>query len=208
VHKDEIWTVIHGERRALAADLATIDDERWATPTQCAGWTVRDVLAHMVATAKMTPTSFFVKLAASGFSFAKLQAKDVATFGAGGGTATLARFSAVESSTAHPPGPTPSWLGETIVHAEDVRGALGIAHEYPIPAVVAVADFYTGSNVLIGAKRRVEGVTLTATDTAWTHGTGPQVSGPVLQLVLAMTGRTAALDALTGDGVATLRGRP
>ena len=107
-----------------------------------------------------------------------------------------------------PAGPTPSWLGETIVHAEDVRSALGITHAYPVPAVVAVADFYKGSNVLIGAKRRVEGVTLTATDTSWTHGTGPQVSGPVLQLLLAMTGRKAALDALSGDGVATLRGRP
>jgi hypothetical protein len=35
--------------------------------------------------------------------------------------------------------------------------------------------------------------------------TGPEVSGPILSLVMAMTGRTAVLADLTGDGVATLR---
>ncbi len=36
---------------------------------------------------------------------------------------------------------------------------------------------------------------------------GPEVAGPVLSLVLAMTERKAALDDLSGDGVATLRSR-
>ena len=70
-----------------------------------------------------------------------------------------------------------------------------------------VAEFYAGSNVLIGGKRRVEGVTLQATDTDWSHGSGPLVSGPVMALVLATTGRTAALDQLTGPGVGVLRSR-
>ena len=47
----------------------------------------------------------------------------------------------------------------------------------------------------------------TATDAEWSHGTGPEVSGPILSLVMAMTGRKAPLDDLTGDGVATLRSR-
>ena len=68
-----------------------------------------------------------------------------------------------------------------------------------------MASFYQGSNLLIGSKRRIAGVTLRATDADWSHGTGPEVSGPVLSLVMAMTGRTAVLADLTGDGVATLR---
>jgi hypothetical protein len=74
-------------------------------------------------------------------------------------------------------------------------------------AVVAVADFYKGSNLLIGAKKRIEGVTLKATDTDWSHGSGPEASGPMLSLVMAMTGRRAALDDLAGPGVDTLRRR-
>jgi hypothetical protein len=72
---------------------------------------------------------------------------------------------------------------------------------------VRAADFYKGSNLLIGSKRRIEGLTLRATDTTWSHGTGPEVSGPILSLVMAMTGRKQPLDDLTGDGLATLRSR-
>jgi hypothetical protein len=48
---------------------------------------------------------------------------------------------------------------------------------------------------------------LRATDSEWTHGSGPAVSGPALALVMAMTGRPAALDDLSGDGVEILRQR-
>jgi hypothetical protein len=56
-------------------------------------------------------------------------------------------------------------------------------------------------------KRRVDGVTLRATDADWRHGSGPEVSGPAIAPVMAMAGRKAALDDLTGDGVAVLRER-
>jgi len=120
---------------------------------------------------------------------------------------TLANFESVATSVKHPPGPTQTWLGETIVHSEDIRRALGIDHKYPTDAVVMVADFYKGSNLLIGSKRRIEGLTLRATDAGWTTGTGPEASGPVLSLVMAMTGRKVADDDLAGEGLATLRSR-
>ena len=114
--------------------------------------------------------------------------------------------SRIEARTA-PPGPAASWLGETIVHGEDVFRALGGYREHRGEHVVAVADFYKGSNLLIGAKNRINGVTLRATDTDWRHGSGPEVRGPAIALVLAMTGRKAALDDLGGDGIAVLRER-
>jgi hypothetical protein len=70
-----------------------------------------------------------------------------------------------------------------------------------------VADFFKGSNLLIGSKNRIAGLTLRATDADWRTGAGPEVSGPLLSLVLAMTGRAAALADLSGDGLATLRSR-
>jgi hypothetical protein len=73
--------------------------------------------------------------------------------------------------------------------------------------VVAVADFYQGSNLLIGSKRRIASVTWRTTDTTWTHGSGPIVSGPAIALVMAMTGRSAALEDLSGDVVSVLRQR-
>jgi uncharacterized protein (TIGR03083 family) len=204
----EMWSTIHAERKALAADLEALDDDKaWDTPSLCTGWTVRDLLAHMTATAKITPFSFLPKLVGSGFSFTKMADKDIAREKGANAAETLSRFKAEVTSSKHPPGPSLSWLGEAIIHSEDIRRPLAISHDYPTAAVVQVADFYKGSNLVVGAKKRIAGVTLKATDAEWTHGEGPEVSGPILSLVLAMTGRKPALADLTGAGAATLSSR-
>jgi uncharacterized protein (TIGR03083 family) len=204
---DDIWPVVHAERRALAADLEGLTPEQWQTPSLCTGWSVHDVLAHMVATAKETPAGFLAGMVASGFRMSRFTDKRIGAEREGGPAATLAAFRAVETSTSAPPGPKLSWLGEALVHAEDIRRPLGIDHKYPVDAVTAVTDFYAGSNVLIGGKRRVDGLALQATDADWSRGSGPTVSGPARALMLATTGRRAALDDLTGPGVDTLRSR-
>jgi uncharacterized protein (TIGR03083 family) len=203
----DIWPTIHTERKALADDLGDVTGEQWDTPSLCSQWTVRDVLAHMTSTTSLTPPAFFGKLISSGFSFDKLQEAGVAAQLGSSPGETMAHFQGVLTSVKHPPGPNATWLGETIVHSEDIRRPLGIKHAYPTEAVVQVADFYKGSNLLIGSKRRISGLALLATDAQWSHGSGPEVAGPILSLVMAMTGRTAPLDDLTGDGVATLRSR-
>ena len=205
--KADVWPTIHTERKALAGDLEALTDEQWGTPSLCGEWTVRDALAHMTATAKISPPQFFTKIITSGFSLKNVQSKDIATERGGSPAETLARFQAEVNSSKHPPGPNDTWLGETLIHAEDVRRPLGIKHEYPTDAAVRVANFYKNSNLVIGSKRRIAGVKLSATDTDWTHGDGPEVRGPMIALVMAMTGRPQVLDDLSGEGVATLRSR-
>jgi uncharacterized protein (TIGR03083 family) len=205
--KIDVWPVIETEREALATDLKGLGDDQWSSRSLCTEWTVRDVLAHMTATAKITPPMFFTKMVTSGFSFPRLQAKDIATEKGSSPADTLTRFEGVLTSRKHPPGPADTMLGETVIHSEDIRRALGIRHDYPMDALVQVADFFKGSNLIIGTKNRIAGLTLQATDTEWSHGTGPEVSGPMLSLVMAMTGRKAGDDELTGEGAETLRER-
>jgi uncharacterized protein (TIGR03083 family) len=119
----------------------------------------------------------------------------------------LAEFRRHLKDTTHPPGPVEAMLGEAVIHSADIRRPLGMSREYPEEALTRVADFFKGSNLLIGAKRRISGLTLRSTDTDWSTGSGPEVTGPQLSLVLAMTGRSAALADLSGDGVDTLRSR-
>jgi len=201
------WDAIHRERAALAMDLADLDVERWRTRSLCGDWTVQETLGHMTAAASTNPPKWMARFAGTGFRFDTLIGKDIATQTAGGPAQTLARFRSIESSNGHPPGPVDSWLGETLVHAEDIRRPLGIAHEYPVDAAIRLADFYTRSNLLIGSKKRVAGLTLRATDADWSSGSGPEVAGPAMAIVMTMTGRTVALDELDGEGVATLRAR-
>ena len=122
-----------------------------------------------------------------------MAAKDVARESSGTPTETLAELTAHLDDTSAPPGPVDSWIGEIVVHGADIRRPLGIVYSPPVATTRQVADFYKNSNLLIGAKDRIVGVRLVATDTDWSHGTGPEVSGPMLSLVQAMTGRAVAL---------------
>jgi len=205
--KKDVWDTVRAERAALAADLEGLDDARWATPSLCSEWSVRDVLAHMTATAQITAGTFFPKLLSAGFSLSKMQAADIARDRGSSPADALARFKAQANSSKHPPAPADSWLGEVIVHAEDIRRPLGITHSHPTDAVVRAADFYKRSNLVIGGKKRAAGLRLRATDTDWASGDGPEVAGPIMSILMAITGRSAAVDDLSGEGVATLRSR-
>jgi uncharacterized protein (TIGR03083 family) len=203
----EMWTTVAAERGALVDDLEGLTDAQWETPSLCAGWSVRDVVAHQSGTADLNPATFLVHLARNGFSFTRFVEAGIREHRGSSPAETLEIFRSLQHSTSAPPGPTLSWLGETIVHSEDVRRPLGIRHTYPADAVRDVMGFYAGSNTLIGTKKRIAGLRLRATDQDWTHGDGPVVEGPLLDLLMAATGRAAGCDALAGDGVSTLRSR-
>lgn len=201
------WPEIHRERAALAADLAELPADAWSTPSLCRKWTVHETLGHVVATAKLTPVTFFARLAGSGFRFGSMAAKNIARETAAGPEATLAQLRAHAGDTTGPPGPADSWLGEVVVHGTDIRWPLGLDRAFPGATLVQVAEFYRRSNLLIGAKSRIAGLTLRASDVEWSTGSGPEVRGPLLALVMAMTGRAAALDRLDGAGLDRLSAR-
>jgi hypothetical protein len=67
-----------------------------------------------------------------------------------------------------------------------------------------VADFVKNDAFIFGAKKRIAGLKLTATDVDWSHGNGPEVNGPGEALVMMMAGRLVALDDLSGEGKAVL----
>ncbi len=204
----DVWPAIQTEREACADLLESLTPEQWESATWCKGWDVRDVASHLIASTRQSPSVFFLGLAKAGFSFDKMVSEAARRIG-GADTKTLAaemRSSALRRN--HPPGPVTSMLGEMVVHGEDIRRPLGIVREYPEETLVMVANFYKGSNLIIGAKRRIAGLGLKATDASWSSGDGPEVSGPLVSLVVAMTGRREAYGDLSGEGVAALAGRP
>ena len=204
---DSIWPTIHAERHSLAEDLVGLTAEQWNTQSLCSEWNVHQVLAHLLSAAKMTPPKFFLRFAAAGFNFDRFAANQVAIESAGGPAATLAGFRAAQLRHSAPPGPKETWLGEAFVHGEDIRRPLSITHAYPLPEVARVVALYARSDTIIGGKTRVAGLTLQATDTEFTVGTGPLVQGPVISLLLAASGRKSALSELSGPGVHLLKER-
>jgi uncharacterized protein (TIGR03083 family) len=205
--KTDYWPLIHTERAALAADLADLTEEQWATTSLCTEFTVREVLAHLSSAARLNPVRWMLGVLRCRFDFDKQVAMRLAEQLGASGAETHTRFREVVAGTTKPPIPVEAVLGETIVHGEDIRRPLGLRRDYPIGTLTAVAEYYRGTDLVVLAQGRIEGLRLVATDGPFATGDGPLVSGGTLALIMAMTGRTAYNDDLDGDGVPTLRRR-
>jgi len=205
---DEIWKYIHAQRVAMAQTWAELTPEQWATLSWCEGWSVQVVAGHVLSAAEQTSANFFKEMAAAKFNFDVFAERAAKKLAAVGPSELVRRLVIRTTTTNHPPAPVMAMLGEIIVHGEDIRRPLGLKHETPASALIAVADNWKNSNILIGGKRRIAGLRLKATDINWTHGDGPEVTGPMTSLVLAMTGRKGVHGELSGEGLATLAERP
>lgn len=203
----ETWKYIHEERARLADTLETLKSDQWNADSWCQGWSVKQVAGHVLGAAEQTIPHFYKELAAARFKFNVFADRGAKLLGELSPEEIVRRLRARTSTTNHPPAPVIAMLGEIVVHGDDIRRPLGLTHESPEGALVAVADNWKNSNLLIGAKRRIEGLQLIATDVSWRHGDGAQVSGPLQSLVLAMVGRKGSHSDLSGDGVAVLAGR-
>jgi uncharacterized protein (TIGR03083 family) len=201
------WTLIHSERKALAAALAGLTPEQWEAQSLCAAWTIKDLAAHVLSGAEQTPGRFMRGMAVTGLRFNALMERDARNFARLSPEQIVDRLGQRTSTTNHPPAPVMAMLGEVVVHGEDIRRPLGLTAMVADDAANACLQMYTKASFPVGGRKRIGGLRLAATDTGWSYGTGAEVSGPAMSLLLAMTGRAAGIDGLTGDGVATLSER-
>ncbi|OBJ53031.1 maleylpyruvate isomerase family mycothiol-dependent enzyme [Mycobacterium sp. 1423905.2] len=201
----ELLDLAQDERADLAAFLATLSPQEWHAPSLCRGWTVKDVVAHVVS---------YEELGAFGLAkrFAKgwvLRANEV-------GVREFASLSPEEllgflRAHLRPRGLTAGFGGmiglvDGIIHHQDIRRALGRQRTVPAERLERVLPLLPG-NPRLGVGRRIKGLRLVATDLDWRHGDGPEVHGTGEALMMAMTGRPAALDELSGPGQPTLAQR-
>ncbi|MFC1438808.1 maleylpyruvate isomerase family mycothiol-dependent enzyme [Streptacidiphilus sp. N1-10] len=204
----ELWGMVHAERAALAEDLAGLVDAQWSTESLCTGFTVRQVVAHLTAGARLGPARWMAGVIRCRFDFDAQNAYRLAQqLGADAGE-TLERFRRSVTSTTKPPVPVVAVLGEVVVHGEDVRHPLGLRRDYPVTVLTRVAEYYQRTNMTVPSKRRTQGLRLSATDGPFAAGPldGAQVSGSTLALVMAMAGRSAYRAQLAGDGAPAIAG--
>jgi uncharacterized protein (TIGR03083 family) len=205
--KDRLWSAIRLERGALADDLADLDDEAWATPSLCAMWTVEDVVAHLIAGASVGRARWLGSILAARFDADLHNRRRLSEYRGRTAGETLQRFRAIVHSRTAPSGHTAAWLGEVIVHAEDVRRPLGIVHRPPVDAVTEVAHFYAKRDFTVSSSRAIRDLRLEAIDGPFATGEGALARGTTLALTMAMAGRGAYIDELTGPGASILGAR-
>ena len=199
------WKLIHKERAATADTLAALTTAQWAQASLCGGWSVRETAAHIVLGAEQTTPHFLARMAANGFRFNTMMDRDARRAGALAPDELIVRLRARVTTTNKPPAPAMTMLGEVVVHSDDIRRALGMLNGSSPEVLIACLEMYKNASFPVGTKKRIVGLRLVATDVDWSHGTGPEVAGPAMPMVMAMTGRAAGLDELGGEGLDTLR---
>jgi uncharacterized protein (TIGR03083 family) len=200
------WKMIHDERTRAADMLESLSPEQWTADTLCKGWNVHQVAAHMMVAGEQSTGRFMKGLISSGFRFDVMTDRDVRVAAQASPKEIVARIRARTATTNKPPAPAMAMLGEVVVHGTDIREPLGIVDDTSMDAKLACLDMFKGSNFPVAAKKTIAGLRLRATDVNWSHGEGPEVAGPALALVMAMTTRPLFMS-LSGAGVDTLRGR-
>ena len=206
----DLWAEIHRQRLSVADLLDDLSAAQWDHPSLCAGWTVRDVAAHLTLQ-QMGPRDMLAMVIRwRGGLEATVQ--DTARRRAAARTADqiVATIRDTAARRRHNFGVTPlETLADLLVHGQDIAMPLG--QEYPMPpqaaAAVATRMLTMRFPPPLPAARSMTGVRLVATDTSWSHGVGPEVCGPIAALLLVITGRVVALPQLTGPGAAALTGR-
>jgi uncharacterized protein (TIGR03083 family) len=201
---------ITAERHRSADLLETLDDTQLSTDSLCGEWTVRDVFAHELMPLITPVGKFGLAMIKSRGSFdkandtlsrqvAKRPVADIAT-----GLRQRAK------SSFHAPGfPLEASLLDLLVHGQDIRRPLGLRRDFDPNALGKALDLLSQPKAerAFVPKGRLAGLRWHADDLDWTYGDGPAVTGSGEAIMLAMTGRNAALADLDGDGVAVLRSR-
>ena len=203
----DLWALVHAERAALAEDLAGLDAEQWRRGTLCGEWDVEQVVAHLTAAASLNQRQWLRSMLAARFRPDVHNQRRLAEHRGSTPAETLDRFRAVITSTTAPSQHTPAYLGEVVVHAQDIRQPLGLARTPSVDALTPVAGFFAGRDFAVASHTHVAGLQLRADDGPFAAGTGPLVTGPTLALVMSMAGRVPYLAELDGPGVPALRSR-
>lgn len=205
--REALWSLIHVERAALADDLDGLSPQDWARPTLCGDWSVQEVVAHLTAAASTGRVRWLRSVVGARFDADLHNQRRLAEHLGASPEETLERFRAAVTSTTAASGHTAAWLGEVVVHAQDIRHPLGLTREPAVEGLTEVARFYAARDFAVPSRTTVDGLRLEATDGDFAAGSGPLVGGPTLALVMTMAGRAAYLDQLDGPGADTLRSR-
>jgi len=206
--RELVFATVADERRSIADLIDGLDPDQLATESLCAGWDVKTVAAHLVSDF----SDGFWGFMASGIRHGSIDRgiDALARRRARGSATEIAETLRRRADTRLSPpvtGPL-SGLTDVLVHGADMRIPLGLPHRPDPQHAARVLDFLTSPTQLgFFPRRRLRGIALHDEDTGRTWGDGEAIRGSGVAVMLAVCGRTVALDQLAGPGVPVLRSR-
>lgn len=178
------------ERERLAILFTDLSPEQWDNPSLCAGWRVREVVAHMTMPYRTRPLGVMAGIARAGFSFNRYADRDARSTAHEKSQAELVGLLRrnVDNPWQPPGGGGTGALSHDVIHGLDATEPLGL----PAPPAdrIALVLASGGPRQLRYFGVDLEGRRLVATDADVSVGDGASaVPMTAKEILLVVTGR-------------------
>jgi uncharacterized protein (TIGR03083 family) len=186
----ELRTAVVAERRDQVDLLAGLTPEQWDLPTLCAGWRVREVIAHTTMPYRTSLPRMIVEMVRARGDINRMSDR-TARRDAGRMSATELQ-AALRDNVTHPwtppGGGAVGALSHDVIHGLDITVGLGLDRRVPPERVgMVVAGMKPKNIAFFGVD--LDGVELRATDLDWAYGAGEPLRGRAQDLLLVICGR-------------------
>ncbi|PXY22485.1 maleylpyruvate isomerase family mycothiol-dependent enzyme [Prauserella muralis] len=196
----DIRTHVAAQRHELADLLADLPESTWDTPSLCAGWRVREVVAHLVLPFRYSMPRFLASLLRARGNFDRMADRCARRDAAALSTHEL--VAVLRDNAEHPwqpPGGGPAGaLSHDVIHGLDITTALGHGPALPPERVRLVLD-NAGPRQVRHFGTDLSGVELRADDLDWRYGSGAPLTGAAQDLLLVLCGRRLPPGRLAGE---------
>ncbi len=198
---------IAAERQELATILAGLPPQSWDSPTLCAGWRVRELVAHITMPFRYRPARFAFEMIRSRGNFNRMADRCARRDAAAPPDQLTAALRDNAGNPWKPPGGGyQGALTHDVIHGLDITVALGLGRRVPRERLGIVLDGITGAKSVRFFGTDLAGIELRADDLDWSFGSGTPVSGSAQDLALVVCGRKLPPGHLRGGPSARFTG--
>jgi uncharacterized protein (TIGR03083 family) len=205
--EEAVRAAVVAERTELATVFGELTPEQWAGPTLCAGWRVREVVAHMTMPFRMSAPRFVLGMLRARGNFGRMADRQARADTARLSDAELLACwrANIEHPWRPPGGGVVGALSHDVIHGLDVTAGLGLPRRVPPERVGIILGGMRERNLsYFGVD--LSGVRLEATDLDWTFGEGPPLRGTAQDLLLVISGRRRPAGTLDGAAAGRFAG--
>jgi uncharacterized protein (TIGR03083 family) len=214
--KYDYMALTRAELKDLSDFLHSLKESEWDNPSLCEGWKVRHVIGH-ITLGYSVPLPKVLMLLAFKYGFSLPKASHYASMQFGDQHKPQDLLAIFDKFTTRPKfrgiaatGSQAEHFVDHMIHHWDVSIPLGKTRQVPADRLRAALDtmvLVEGKSGIAPAKKLAEGLKLVATDVAWSYGSGAELSGDAMSIILALSGRSHGFYGLRGDGLFILRER-
>lgn len=156
-----MWDAVATERRRLADELEHLTEDQWAMQSQCDAWTVRQAAAHLITPWEVPNRTLFKAMLKNRLSFDRAMIEvtnDLAERLTTDEIVQKLREKAEDRWTPPVPGAgVDVVLSEVVVHAQDIRNAVGLPCSIPDETIEMALGGIKKERVAADYRRRITG---------------------------------------------------